>query len=331
MFFVRPFLVVASTSTLAVSLLVASQGAFAQKAPDAPVIPATAPTNPAKVPTGPATPLDLAGIHNAFQWTDKIISGSCPAGEAGFKALAAQGVKTIITVDGAKPDVALAKKYGMRYVHIPVEYSGITKVDAIRIARAVRDLPGPVFIHCHHGIHRGPAATALAAIAVAKFTNEEALAGLKQAGTGVNYQGLWKNVREFQAPTQAEIDAADNSFPEVGHVEALAEHMVHIDERWANLGDVKAAGWKAPPTNPDVDPAHEALMLREGFMESARSPEAKKFPADFMKKMGEAEAAALALETALRDKNNTKAALAFDTVKATCGSCHKLYRDNKPE
>src|SRR5687767_2138199 len=43
-------------------------------------------------------------LPNAHRVTEKILSGGAPAGEAAFKELADLGVKTIISVDGAKPD-----------------------------------------------------------------------------------------------------------------------------------------------------------------------------------------------------------------------------------
>jgi protein tyrosine phosphatase (PTP) superfamily phosphohydrolase (DUF442 family) len=301
------------------------------RAYSAPAEPTPVGTQAQEIIEGPTTPLDLKGVHNAFKWTDKLISGACPEGDAGFKSLADLGVKTIVTVDGALPILESAKKYGMRYVHIPVEYSGITKKDAIRIIRAVRDLPGPVFIHCHHGMHRSPAATALVAIALAKYTNEEALAGLKQAKTGVNYVGLWKQVREFQAPTQAEIDAADKEFPETAKVEGLAAHMVNVDARFDGMKAVKAANWGVPADHPDIDPAHEALLLNEALRESGRSEEAKDYPADFMKIMDDSIVASAALEAAIRGKDPVKAQQSFAAVQATCGGCHKLYRDVERE
>jgi protein tyrosine phosphatase (PTP) superfamily phosphohydrolase (DUF442 family) len=100
--------------------------------------------------------VSAAGLHNVFPITDKFYSGSCPEGEAGFGSLRALGVRTVISVDGARPDVELARKHGLRYVHLPIGYDGVPRQQALRIARAVRDLPGPVYLHCHHGKHRGP-------------------------------------------------------------------------------------------------------------------------------------------------------------------------------
>src|SRR5687768_16523197 len=65
---------------------------------------------------------DQGRLHNGHVVTAKVISGAQPEGEASFRALGELGVKTIISVDGAQPDVAGAKQFGMRYVHLPIGY-----------------------------------------------------------------------------------------------------------------------------------------------------------------------------------------------------------------
>lgn len=327
----NPFLRRSPALLLAGALLIPVCIAAAPEAPKDAAKPATVEAaKPAEKPTGPLTPVDIATIHNALKWSNNIYSGSCPeGGEAGFKALAAMGIKTVITVDGAQPDVENAKKYGLRYVHIPVEYSGIARVDAIKIIRAVRDLPGPVFIHCHHGLHRGPAAAALVAIALANYDNQKADDALKQAGTGLNYKGLWRDVDDFKAPTQAEIDAADNSFPEKVPMRNMTAAMIALDERLDGLKAAQKAKWTAPADHPDINPPHEAMLLREHYTELKRSPASAKFPTDFMTKLDTSERNAQALEDALRGKDLEKATTAFDAVKADCSGCHKVYRDTQ--
>ena len=319
----KKFLVAAVGCGLAIS------GALA--ADNAATAPATSPATTEKPadakPTGPAVALNLGPIHNGFRMGRKIISGSCPYGDAGFAALAVQGVKTIVDVDGAKPDADLAAKYGMRTVHIPVPYSGITRDEQLEIIRAVRDLDGPVFVHCHHGEHRGPTAAVLAAMALEGWTNEDGLEALGQAGTSKGYAGLWQDVREFKKPTAAEIDAADNKFPSSAPIPAIAESMVSIDGYFDSLKAVKAAGWKAPAAHPDVDPAHQALLLKEQFREIKRTPQVQAFPTDFMKHLDDAETAATALEAALRGEDVAAKETAFKVMGENCGSCHKLYRN----
>ncbi len=70
-------------------------------------------------------PLEMPGLHNVYRLTEQLLSGSSPEGEEGFRSLEKLGVKTILTVDGARPDVALAHKHGLRYVHLPIGYDGV--------------------------------------------------------------------------------------------------------------------------------------------------------------------------------------------------------------
>ncbi len=84
-------------------------------------------TTEAGKPAGPFPPIgDGRNLHNAHRVTDKVLSGAQPEGEAAFAELARLGVRTIISVDGATPDVQLASKHGLRYVHLPITYGGVT-------------------------------------------------------------------------------------------------------------------------------------------------------------------------------------------------------------
>src|SRR6185369_1160846 len=62
-----------------------------------------------------AEPIHRHGLDNAHRLTDRVLSGAQPEGEAAFRELADLGVKTVISVDGARPDVASAHKFGLRY------------------------------------------------------------------------------------------------------------------------------------------------------------------------------------------------------------------------
>ena len=296
----------------------------AARAADAPV---AAPQTSQPTSKGAAEAVEIEGVHNAFRIGRKIISGSCPHGEAGFAALAKLGVQTILSVDGARPDLALATKYKMRYVHVPVPYSGISRAQSLAIARAVRDLPGPVFIHCHHGKHRGPTAAVLAAMLADGWTNEQAQSAMSQAGTAKTYAGLWGAVRDSKPATQAELDKADDSFPALVQAAALPAAMVVIDQRWEALGEAQKAGWEVPRENPDLDPSHEALMLGEEYAELLRSPETAKHPEPFRRMMSESRNNVAALEAALRARDKIKADAALKLVTQDCKSCHVAYRD----
>src|SRR5881628_1257785 len=94
----------------------------------------------------------------------------------------------------------------MRYVHLPFGYDGCPRPQADRIVRAVRDLPGPVYLHCHHGKHRAPVGAEFARIALDGISPEQAVRELERAGTGKEYVGLYADVRSYRPPSSAELD-----------------------------------------------------------------------------------------------------------------------------
>ncbi|HEX5269836.1 MAG TPA: hypothetical protein VFW33_05080, partial [Gemmataceae bacterium] len=151
--------------------------------------------------------VEAKGLLNVVRLNERLYSGSSPEGDEGFESLRALGIKTIITVDGARPDVDRAHKFGMRYVHIPIGYDGVPEEQGLRIVKAVRDLPGPVYVHCHHGKHRGAAAAAVARLCTDDRCGvEAALEGMRLAGTDPHYTGLYAAPREFRRPTAEELD-----------------------------------------------------------------------------------------------------------------------------
>jgi len=275
-----------------------------------------------------AIPVEPPGLHNVLRVSENIISGSSPDGEDGFRSLQQLGVRTIISVDGARPDVENARRFDMRYVHLPVGYDGIPRDRALQVARAVRDLPGPVYVHCHHGKHRGPTAAAAARLCLdRRCPVEEMEAFLKLAGTDPRYTGLVGLPRSLARPTAAELDRAPADFPEVAAISDLVRLMVAIDARWDNMKLVKASGWATPKNHPDVDPPHEAVQLIELYREAGRLDGVTMRGFDFIKRLSDAEGAVSELEHALRDKDSKRAEAAFARSSTACTACHAQFRD----
>jgi protein tyrosine phosphatase (PTP) superfamily phosphohydrolase (DUF442 family) len=268
------------------------------------------------------------GLHQFNPFTDKVTSGAQPEGEEAFRNLQALGFKTVVSVDGAMPDVATAKKYGLRYVHVPMQYSGVKPDEEAKLAKAVETSDGPVYIHCHHGKHRSPAATGAVCVGLGLMTPEQALAEMKNSGTDPKYEGLYRDVMNAKRLTPEQLRAVPAELPEAVKPEGIAEAMVHVDERWEHLKDSKSEKWGVPSKSPDVDPPHEARMLWEGYREIARLADAKEHGEKVLAGLTEAEEAAKELEAALRAKNTEAASTAFDRGAKACSSCHKKFRDN---
>jgi len=295
--------------------------------------PATQPTSVVARPpatTKPFPPIaDQDALHNAYVVTDKVISGAQPEGDRSFAVLGELGVKTIISVDGAKPDVASAKRYGMRYVHLPIGYDGVDDAEGRAIAKAVAELPGTVYVHCHHGKHRSAAAVAVACVNNGMLKPEQAEDVLRTFGTGENYKGLWKAAREAKRINDDELAALQIQWVETATIPALADAMVKVDTHWEHLKAIQKAGWRSPVDHPDLDPAHEALQVQEHFHEIGRTADAQSRPAEYRKLLAASETDASALRATLSAHPiDTKAAdAAFKGASVSCMSCHKTCRD----
>lgn len=274
-------------------------------------------------------PLQGAGIENFYQLSERVYSGSVPEGDAAFADLKARGIKTIITVDGAKPDAETARRFGIRYVHLPIGYDGVPANQGLRLVKAAETLPGPIFVHCHHGIHRGPTGAAIICMAEEGWTPEQAESWLRLAGTATNYAGLYRSVEQFHPPTAEVLSGIPVDFPEQSPVSALADVMIQIDGRFDHLKTIKKAGYQKSSAHPDLDPADEALLLDELFKELQRSPLMEERTDDFRAKLSEAEGASAALHRSLSAPpvEVRQADSAFQRLTDGCAACHKRYRN----
>src|SRR5581483_355243 len=197
-------------------------------------------------------PIRKPGLDNAYRLTDRVPSGAPPEGEATFRELAQLGVRTVISVDGARPDVEAAKKAGLRYVHLPIGYDGVPKERALELAKAIEELDGPVYVHCHHGQHRGPAAAVVACVVAGTMDNARAVETMKTMGTGPQYVGLWASAREAAKADPATLRALRVEYRETAPVPPLAEAMVAADGAFELLELSGKAGGRAPAGHPDL-------------------------------------------------------------------------------
>lgn len=105
---------------------------------------ALATTLPAREPTG------TSDLHNLFERSANVISGSEPHGD------------------------------GMRCVHIPTAYKGLTSEEVEQLAKTYRECEAPFDTHCFHGKYRGPAAAEIGRIVLDGISREQAIAEMRQ-------------------------------------------------------------------------------------------------------------------------------------------------------
>lgn len=311
----------------------------AAKAPDASASPTLADD----------TPRDFPGIHNVVAFADGFYSGSVPEGDAGFDSLVALGVKTVISVDGAIPELEKAKARGMRYVHLPIGYDGFDDARKGQLVRAVRDLAKPIYLHCHHGKHRSAGAAGTVGVSLGWITNDVAIARMKVSGTAEGYKGLWACTAKAAPMMAALIDAARADFPEVTKPDSMTAAMVTIDEVFDRLKLVEKNAWTVPADHPDLAPAADAgkiadlyrLLDGDAHLAALADDAAR---ADFRVKMAAGAGLASELETLLAGggpkatgaaesdeaaiaAHRKKLSAAMKQLGANCKDCHVKYRD----
>ena len=271
-----------------------------------------------------AVPKELPGLHNVHRATKIVYLGSEPHGEEAFISLKKLGITTIVSVDGATPDVELAKKHGLRYIHIPTGYDGVDEAAAKTLTRVAKEIQTPLYVHCHHGKHRGPAAAAIVCLASGTLTHDQAIALMKTAGTGKDYTGLWKDVKNFQPlPENAELPP----LVEVAPLDSFPAAMAQLDRNFDNLKLLKMAGWKTPTENPDLNPANEALLLQEALQECVRNLEAEREP-QFREWLQQSDAMASALHRALQANDLPAADPLLNALGEKCVQCHVAFRNH---
>lgn len=283
----------------------------------------------------PAKPerLQAGALHNVFRYAEGVLGGSEPATDEDFATLAKLGVKTIVSVDGARPKVDAAAKHGLRYVHVPIGYDGVPESARRQLAKTLRSVPGPIYVHCHHGVHRGPAAVACMLVGDGRVAPDAAVTMLQTAGTSPEYPGLYRDVaasRPFSAEELASVPVPPPAAP----VSDFASAMAELDRAWDRIKLLQQAGWKADPSHPDLDPKHEAVMLHEFLAELRRSGKLSSLnldaeaARDFNRRMDETVQNAAALRSGLAGGLPLERLdAAFNALRRDCAGCHQRFRN----
>lgn len=276
-------------------------------------------------------PREYPGIHNAVAYREAFISGGVPEGDAGFDTLAAMGVTTIISVDGAVPDVERARARGMRYIHLPIGYDGIDEMRTLELIRATRDAmhDGPVYIHCHHGMHRSAGAAAVVAVGLGWMMPEQATERMGISGTSQRYTGLYGCAAAATVISPEVIDQVPPDFPEISWPEDFISGMVGTETAMEHLRAIEEAGWRSPEDHPDLVPAAEAGRLANLLRVLADGDRAREADAQFIGMLLDGSELATTLEQLLAETPADHAALTeqLSRIGSSCTECHARYRD----
>lgn len=273
--------------------------------------------------------MQVAGLENVFRVRPDLYSGGQPT-EAGFAELAKLGVKTVISVDGAPPELALAHKYGLRYVHLPIGYDSVPVEQQRKLVKARLAFPGPVYIHCHHGKHRGPAAVmSLCRATDPKLSPEVARDSLKSMGTAARYAGLYASVEGARPPTDEDLRVLPDEFPEKVAVSAMVEQMGAIDGAWDRL---KAAAKKGEARSADRKALLASVVELEELVTEAGRLVENEPPAlkqAFATAAGQIRRERESVEKSPAAVSVEDAGQLAARLEQSCNQCHAVHRDRK--
>ncbi|MEO1496349.1 MAG: hypothetical protein AAFV43_04285 [Planctomycetota bacterium] len=252
----------------------------------------------------------IAVGFDVSQAAEGVSYGPRPESPADWRALAERGVRTVLGVDGLPPDLELAEQHGLGVFHVPLGYDGVDREDQLALTAAARGAARPLYVFCHHGKHRGPAAAAIVCRAVGLLDATAATELLREAGTSPDYPGLWRDVASFTPPPD---DAPLPSLVTASETSPLALAMTQLDR-----------GLDAYRKATDVEMREASLVtIREALRESRRAALTANAAVDLLSQLDTATAMAKALSDAPSPDRSIEIQLG-----QSCVACHATHRDN---
>ena len=255
-------------------------------------------------------------IENVHWINPELTSGAGPVSETDFEYLKELGFKTIVSVDGEQPNVLLAKEFGLRYVHVPLPYSGIPVDSSRQLTKVMAECEKPIYIHCHHGLHRGPAAAAICGIVQGHFTNDAAVQFLHDVGTDPAYVGLYRDVHDFR-PVNVAAEAKLNpvELVESAPIDELSAVMLRVEKQFQLIES------RQPANTLSKDQKAPWIAIVEELKEAGRlQKENPELQTAFQK--------AAQIVHALSSGESGIRADAVQILKQQCVSCHVAHRSD---
>jgi len=272
-------------------------------------------------------PVPVSVLHNLHQLNAGLYSGSQPAGRSAYEQLESLGIQTVISVDAVAPDQALADEFGIRIVHLPIGYDGISEERAKQLAHALATLPRPIYLHCHHGKHRGPAAICAGAIGTGELTTQQAIDFMTKAGTSESYHGLWRAIDRAQTFDDSILFDDTIELPTQADIGDFAAAMSEIDRLNELLWLCADNDFVAPEDHPDLAPTSLAGQIHNLLRSLGDDQLVAAEGIIFEEHLGDAIALSSSLETQISMSEIENAMASMNALTESCVRCHERFRD----
>jgi protein tyrosine phosphatase (PTP) superfamily phosphohydrolase (DUF442 family) len=142
---------------------------------------------------------DLPGVQKVTRFSERLYRGAQPQDVEGMLSLKKLGVTTIISVeDPDQPEIEAATKAGIKVMNVPTEYNGFPRPVVDDLVKKYRENDEVIYVHCHHGKHRGGAAASILRMTFEGVPQLEAVQELAELGCSKRYPGLYETVRQYR-------------------------------------------------------------------------------------------------------------------------------------
>lgn len=261
----------------------------------------------------------VQGIEHLLELTPQLYSGARPQSKADFQQLQHLGIETVVCVDGIAPRQEQLNKYNLKLIHLPTSYSGFSNQTLRSLAYVANKETGKVFVHCHHGKHRGPAAACVLGALQKELTVAQGVQVLTRAKTNPQYHGLWSAVTSMTPEKISQLHQnAPAHLPENASVPILTAPMIDlqlglkaIDQPKLTQDDFKAA----------------MLLLEEGSVETTRVSQRHPYyqAKGFQQSVVQMNQLIKQLKS-LPENDPQQQTELLKQLKQQCAACHAAYR-----
>lgn len=158
---------------------------------------------PAERPSEWASAVAGTSVGNLYRIEDGLFRGAQPS-TAGFRELAALGVRHVLDLAGGAGDVRFASDGTVKLFHVPMSAWGLRDDLVLQSLRIMTEPENrPLMVHCAHGADRTGAIVALYRVVVQGWTKEQAVREMNEGG--YHHNGLFRNLDRYVM--RANVDA----------------------------------------------------------------------------------------------------------------------------
>jgi tyrosine-protein phosphatase SIW14 len=146
-------------------------------------------------PAAWATAVATSGVENLYRVEPDLFRSAQPT-VAGFREIAALGVKSVLDVAGGEGDAPIARGTELKLFQVPMSAFGLRDDRVLEALRILADpVNRPLVIHCQHGADRTGAIVALYRVVIQGWSKADAVREMDEGG--FHHSSLWRNLDDY--------------------------------------------------------------------------------------------------------------------------------------